>query len=757
MLVSTIVMIPAPIAHVSAEDLYSVEEPAEYVDPIILPVDDDGFDDDVIDTTYDDERQGDNPPVLDDTTYDDTTYDDTTYDDTIYTDSENTDEISDDISDGNESNAGSNVIDNIYYCELYGEETCLCDICEYCEEECTCDICEYCEEECTCDICEYCEEECTCDVIDLSMLRSDVLIATKVDRSNYLDSIITGNVNAAQAVDFVGDYDADTINAAIKAGTPVIGIISVGFFLHKEITIPSGHNIILTSEESQYDFPLGMIMNFRHFVIEPGATLTLHKAVLAAFVSQHPLTVGANAVRGGVLVNGGTLIMEDGAEIRFNHNRSADGGGGGLTIISGEAIMNGGEIKGNRSTSGNSNYRGGGGVYVGPNGKFTMTGGLIDNNLVAASTGSDANLTGGGGVYVEGEFNFTGGTIMRNRTNQVAGIQHGGGGVFVAPGGRFTMSNGVIANNTSDSVGGAILLRDNATLNLHGGAIYGNNAGNSKGITWFGGTINISGNPIVGYNNNDDYIDRFTTTNDPNQIINIVGPLGNNARINIREHTGDRARSEDVETGLTVIARMNTELGNANNHEAQRFHYLGTGDPRSTWYVIPRNPGNDPDLILYQPPVSTKFALLRVPDNIHFGERSLLTTTLVGPYGDAPRASNVVSDYLEGAEKWSYGFEIENTEHDNWTLTLQTVPFRNSAGVIGANPVAIRKNVNNPAPIDLNSTPLRVITITDIKGDSIKWHWTQLDYRIEAQTALNTVIADNFQSVFTWTLQDVPT
>jgi hypothetical protein len=202
---------------------------------------------------------------------------------------------------------------------------------------------------------------------------------------------------------------------------------------------------------------------------------------------------------------------------------------------------------------------------------------------------------------------------------------------------------------------------------------------------------------------------------------------------------------------------MIPKIGYAENHEAGRFHYLGTGDPRSTWYVIPRIPGLDHDLILYQPPVATKFALLRVPDSIHFGKRELYTPNLVGPYGDAPGASNVVSDYLKGADEWSYGFEIANTEHDNWTMTLQTTPFKSNTGIIGANPVAIRKNVDNPAPEELNSTPLRVFTRTDIQGDIIKWHWTQLDYRIEAQTALDTVVEDDFQSVFTWTLLDVPT
>ena len=804
MLISTIVMIPIPIEHAFAEDLYSAEEPAEYAEPVILPSDTGGEESVIIDTVNDDtaerqgddppvldERQGDDPPVLDerqgddppvlDTTYDETTYDNTAYDDTAHTNPDN----SDDINDDDVSYTGSNAIDRIYYCEFYGEEACICDICEYCEEECICDICEY------------CEDKCTCDIINFSMLRGGVLIATQVNGYFYLNNLVNGELTPAQAAFFVGDANAATINAAIKEGTPVIAQISGGILFNDAITVPGGHNITLTSEESENDLPLGMFRNVRHFVINEGATLTLQNVLLRAFETYTPTSITAGNARGGITVNGGTLFIEDGARIVNNYSRGAVHGGGGVTIYKGNVIMNGGTITGNRTATGGTGvHYGGGGVYVGPGTRFTMNGGSIHNNRTTLE---------GAGVYVapKGEFIMYGGVITNNLSEggRGGGIRvlggtfetknpdtggltekiianneawNFGGGAFVSEGmdsegiivpGVFTVVDGtIITNNTCTNfstgnpdqyIGGAILLGEGAVLNLYGGEIYGNFAGNSKGITWYdGATINVSGNPKVGRDKNDDYIDRYTTNNNPNQIVNIVGPLGNGASINIREHVKDSA---SLATGLTVIARMAPGQGNANNHEALRFNYLGTGNPRSEWYVIPRNPGNSPDLVLYQPQESTTFALLRVPDTIHFGKRELLTVNPVGPYGDAPGASNVLSDYLEGADKWSYGFEIANTEHNNWTLTLQTTPFDNNTGIIGANPVAIPRLGDDPTPIELNSDPLIVITRTGVKGESIKWHWTQLDYRIEAQTALNTVVEGDFKSVFTWTLLAAPT
>jgi hypothetical protein len=392
---------------------------------------------------------------------------------------------------------------------------------------------------------------------------------------------------------------------------------------------------------------------------------------------------------------------------------------------------------------------------------------------------SDTLFCGGGVIITGGTFRTANhpGRVEQKIIRDNYGATNGGGFVVRAshgsdyngPGlleivdGTVITGNNVSPNsytNTQHATGGAIWLGGLGTLNLYGGEIYGNIGGNSKGITWINGTINLKGNPrVIGTtNNNADYIHRYSMSNPPDQVMNIVAPLGDNARINVRDDANDRARPNFLDSQLTVIARR-TDGVNATHTDATRFRYLGNElTERAGWSVIPREHERNRDLILgpTPPPPPGKFALLRVPDTIHFGERPLITTNLVGPYGDAPRASDVQADYDAGMENWNYGFEIANTTHDNWALTLQTTPFRTPVGRVGAIPVAVPKDDSNTGPIDLTLAPLSIIK-RNTRGESIKWHWMQMDYKIEAQTTPVTVTAGEFQSVFTWTLLDAPT
>jgi len=468
---------------------------------------------------------------------------------------------------------------------------------------------------------------------------------------------------------------------------------------------------------------------------------------------------------GGVFVAKQGVMVMSGGLITKNHaaNSTPDWQGGGGIFTVGTVTMYDGKIDGNTAAME------GGGVFVGENGFFHMYKGEIINNH-AISTRSQH---GGGGVMI------TGGTfITYNRTDVekpepkiIRGNSAGnnGGGIslrgaypgdFRGPGILTIVDGTEISGNSAslttgtltNSLGGAIFIAQESTLNLYGGEIFGNNAGNSKGITWvtITATINLRGNPRI---TGDNYIHRYNQVSPPNQIMIIQAPLGENAQINVRDNANDRPRPNFQNNQLTVIARRSDGL-NATDIDAKRFNYLGTmGTVRENWDVVARDPGNNRDLVLEPVP---RFALLRVPDNIHFGERPLLTMNFVGPYGDAPQASNVEADFSKGMENWQFGFEIENTEHNNWTVTLQATPFINTNGIIGANPVAVPKIGADTTPLYLNSSPWRVISRNNQRGKSIKWHWTQLDYKIEAQTALDTVVADKFQSVFSWTLLDVP-
>ena len=112
---------------------------------------------------------------------------------------------------------------------------------------------------------------------------------------------------------------------------------------------------------------------------------------------------------GGVYAarTGSKITMSGNARIADNEVTDSDGKGGGVYV--GTAVtftMDGGSITGNKASSGN-----GGGVYV--NGTFNMSGGTIENNTATVYSGEAYG--DGGGVYVNGgTFTMTGGGITNN-------------------------------------------------------------------------------------------------------------------------------------------------------------------------------------------------------------------------------------------------------------------------------------------------------------------------------------------------------
>lgn len=166
---------------------------------------------------------------------------------------------------------------------------------------------------------------------------------------------------------------------------------------------------------------------------------------------------------GGVLVNGGTFIMQDSASIKGNtvsnwNVHDGDLPGGGVHVHSGNFIMQGGEISGNISGGR------GGGIYVGSDGTFIMESGTISGNT---TNGGSLYSGYGGGVAVDGIFTMQGGTISGNTAKQ------DGGGVYLRNG-KFSMQGGTImtGNNTSQNGGGVYIT--GGTFIKTGGTIHGN-------------------------------------------------------------------------------------------------------------------------------------------------------------------------------------------------------------------------------------------------------------------------------------------
>ncbi|MDE6058712.1 MAG: hypothetical protein K2G44_01580 [Clostridia bacterium] len=131
---------------------------------------------------------------------------------------------------------------------------------------------------------------------------------------------------------------------------------------------------------------------------------TLNGGVIGAFETDEVSYGGNSGLAGGVF-NGpyGTFVMNGGS---INGNTSVNNAGGVYIYNSVDSIfiMNGGSITNNTAEDA-------GGVYV--SGKFNMTGGEISGNT---AKGTNVTKGGGSGVYVSssGVFTMTGGVVKEN-------------------------------------------------------------------------------------------------------------------------------------------------------------------------------------------------------------------------------------------------------------------------------------------------------------------------------------------------------
>lgn len=250
----------------------------------------------------------------------------------------------------------------------------------------------------------------------------------------------------------------------------------------------------------------------------------------------------ANGAGGGISVDGGTVFMAD--NIAITDNVALDLGGGVYVNSGGEFTMDGGEISNNLASYGgginvetgtlylyggticnNNAYSTGGGVWF-SDGRLEINGTKISNNTTQTSTGAinDSGLGGGvyvwenttmimtageisgnvsslgGGIHIAGaKFTMSGGVISNNTAT---GNQYSdGGGVFVdygvhGDGTIFTMNGGTISGNTAIYDGGGVYTCDDTTFILTNGTISGNSA-NHEGGGVFLGICGVEGDNIV--------------------------------------------------------------------------------------------------------------------------------------------------------------------------------------------------------------------------------------------------------------------
>jgi len=271
--------------------------------------------------------------------------------------------------------------------------------------------------------------------------------------------------------DVVYVRDDDSLRKAITdtavLGGPVVIVFERNIALiGSTLTIPAGADVTLTS-----DIALASsagVEFFRLFGVAGYDTITVNGGTLVidGIIVTHVLGSSGN----GVTVNsGGILTLSSG---RISDNTVGDvifsnGFGGGVFVgFDCSFVMSGGVISGNTVSGGSSS---GGGVYIG--GSFVMSGGVISGNTAHGS---------GGGVYIGrgGSFVLENcGAISDNLASSNYDSQ-GGGGVYVS-GGSFVMKGGVIFDNTAHYGGGVYISYDSimkSSFVMSGGVVSGNTA-----------------------------------------------------------------------------------------------------------------------------------------------------------------------------------------------------------------------------------------------------------------------------------------
>lgn len=257
---------------------------------------------------------------------------------------------------------------------------------------------------------------------------------------------------------------------------------------------------------------------------------------------------GNEAYHGGGVYVAGRFTMTDG-EITSNLSTN---NGGGVYLANGasgtsEALfdMRGGRISDNKvkaSTYNTQDSCNGGGVYIEAHdrndttyAKFTMYGGEISGN---SCTSTDNNQSGsswsGGGVCVgdDNTFEMTGGKICSNNAS-------GGGGVMVY--GTATISNAEISNNTASNGGGIETAGPSYApkLTLRDTTITGNIATGKGGGIFPGDAFDVSGTVIIHDNNvqsNFQGVHLYANNvyfSDSNNPICISGALSENSVIHV--------------------------------------------------------------------------------------------------------------------------------------------------------------------------------------------------------------------------------
>ena len=315
-----------------------------------------------------------------------------------------------------------------------------------------------------------------------------------------------GNVEYAtlgEAIEAAGANDTIVLLKDIHTETgievPTDKTLTIDLNGYKVCRDTEGATVTVKGELSLYNngnAETGMIthesgMNGSGVVVEAGATFTMYGGIITGNTAENGAGVlvhghfdalggkitknktTTNGKGGGVYVDSSNTVVINGTEISENEAYSGAGvyvdNGGALTLTTG-------------SITANTASHNGGGVYVNNGGTFTMDGGSITKNIAADC---------GGGVLTNGVFTMNGGVIGGKDNGNTAGSDEneGGGGIWVATKGTFTVTGGEISYNNAARGGGVLL-------------------NNTTGDGTPSNTFTINGNPVIANNtSNNIYLD----------------------------------------------------------------------------------------------------------------------------------------------------------------------------------------------------------------------------------------------------------
>lgn len=303
-------------------------------------------------------------------------------------------------------------------------------------------------------------------------------------------------------------------------------------------------------------------------------------------------------------------------------------------------------------------------------GKNIANGGAIVNNGTLDITG--ITITGnvtekdGGAVYNSGTVNFESGTMSYNSAGKYGS---GSGGALSAHSGTININsnNCYIDNNTAEVHGGAIYLGtkdgNTATLNLNGGWITENTAGNQGGGILHNGILNVQGGPFVkgntAANGNNIYLR-------PDKLINVSGHLDSND-----EYLGVKVENDVTGVFTTNLANQGSPAKFFTDSDDYFIANIEGEAALARYYVLSfdNNGGSGA-----QSSIKSKTSSIELPDCTFDAPEGKVFKAWKDPDGGTHKqpgeTTEITSDYSKSMlAVWENLYNITVAESDHGTVT----------------------------------------------------------------------------------------